>query len=599
MNPAVDNGGHTRPEDAAQFITVSDPVQHSEGMNKYTSYRIDVRPPASPMEANGNGIGNANGNGPNTNNDPNDQNIDGNPNINHNNMIMENNNPEDVFQNSAHTAVLRRYSDFVWLHERLSKERAGAILPPLPEKQAVSRFSSSFIEERRVQLERFLRRAAVHPELYDAGCLDTFLRADDMTFGIAKNMKKGAHHGDAASMMMSTNINMSMSASAMGNGIGNGNGNGNGSPYAGSQHISMNIPTAPAPKKDGIKKWFAEAKTSISGDLVRSPDDDLFVEIERYIDGLEKQMKNVQSQASGLVKKGKDIANGLFEFGLAFNILGQSEADDLGQALSQMGSAADELSAVSMDHAEKEMAQFEEPLRDYLKTIYAVKAALQKRQDRRLTLTTCMSEVNTKRANLAKLRATPGSEAKAYGAEMSLKRGEAAADASRDEFATVSQRVLREVDRFKREKGDEMRRVVLDYINLQIAYNQKMEQVWADLLPKLEQVQTANIHSSGPAMNENVPPPPTTTTSNVQNGVDGSGMMMPTSAPPSVPPTGPGQYMPQQQQQQQPMQPQQQQQQQYMQDAPDANVYGGGIEHHQNMLGLEGSVQYRDNSMIS
>jgi sorting nexin-1/2 len=596
MNPAVDNGGHTRPEDAAQFITVSDPVQHSEGMNKYTSYRVDVRPPPPPMQANGNGIGIGNGNGPNTN-DPNDQNIDGNPNINHNNMIMENNNPEDVFQNSAHTAVLRRYSDFVWLHERLSKERAGAILPPLPEKQAVSRFSSSFIEERRVQLERFLRRVAVHPELYDAGCLDTFLRADDMTFGIAKNMKKGmgGHHGDATSMMMSTNMNMSMSASAMGNGMGNGNG----SPYAGSQHISMNIPTAPAPKKDGIKKWFAEAKTSISGDLVRSPDDDLFVEIDRYIDGLEKQMKNVQSQASGLVKKGKDIANGLFEFGLAFNILGQSEADDLGQALSQMGSAADELSAVSMDHAEKEMAQFEEPLRDYLKTIYAVKAALQKRNDRRLTLTTCMSEVNTKRANLAKLRATPGAEAKAYGAEMSLKRGEAAADASRDEFATVSQRVLREVDRFKREKGDEMRRVVLDYINLQIAYNQKMEQVWADLLPKLEQVQTANSHSSGSAMNENVPPPTTTTTSaasNVQNGVDGSGsgMMMPTSAPPSVPPTGPGQYMPQQQHQQ-PMQPQQQ----YMQGAPDTNVYGGGMEHHQNMLGLEGSVQYRDNSMIS
>ena len=123
-----------------------------------------------------------------------------------------------------------------------------------------------------------------------------------------------------------------------------------------------------------------------------------------------------------MVKKGKDITNGLFEFGLAFNILGQSEADDLGQALSQMGSAVDELSAVSMDHGEKEMTQLEEPLRDYLKTIYAVKAALQKRNDtRRLTLTTCMSEVNTKRANLAKLRAT-----KAYGAEISLKRGEAA-----------------------------------------------------------------------------------------------------------------------------------------------------------------------------
>jgi sorting nexin-1/2 len=169
--------------------------------------------------------------------------------------------------------------------------------------------------------------------------------------------------------------------------------------------------------------------------------------------------------------------------------LGQSEADDLGKALTKMGTAADELSSVSMVHSEREMMQFEEPLKDYLKTIHAVKLALQRRHEKRLTYTTCLAEVNTKRTNLAKFRATPGAEAKAYGAEMSLKRGESAADAARDAFATVSQRVLREVDRFKREKGDEMRRVVLDYITLQIEYNKKMEQVWAELLPKLESIQ--------------------------------------------------------------------------------------------------------------
>ncbi|GFH54220.1 hypothetical protein CTEN210_10696 [Chaetoceros tenuissimus] len=151
MNPA-----HEQPEDAAQFITVSDPVQHSEGMNKYTSYRVDVRPP------------------------PPSQNI-----------------TEDVFQNSNASAVLRRYSDFLWLYNRLHKERAGAVVPPLPEKQAVSRFSTSFIEERRQALERFLRRVAVHPELYDAKCLDIFLRADDITFQTAKNAKSvpGADNG--------------------------------------------------------------------------------------------------------------------------------------------------------------------------------------------------------------------------------------------------------------------------------------------------------------------------------------------------------------------------------------------------------------------
>lgn len=384
-------------------------------MNKYTSYRVDVRSSEQP------------------------------------NTI---NNPDDVFQNTSYSAVLRRYSDFLWLFERLHREKAGAIIPPLPEKQAVARFSTSFVEERRIKLQLFLRRIAVHPELYDAPSLDTFLRADDLTFHAAKNVKGS----NADNMMMSI-------------------------AYP-SSNPTLNVP--PPPKKDGIKKWFAETKASIAGELVRSPDDDLFVEIEHYIERLEKQMRNVSLQASNLVKKGKEISNGLFEFGLAFNVLGQSEADELGHALIKMGSTADQLSALSMEEAEKELIEFDEPLRDYLKTIHAVKLALQRRHEKRLTYTTCLSEVNVKRANVARFRATPGAEAKAYGAEMSLKRGEVNADAARDEFATVSQRVLREVDRFKREKGDDMKRVVLDYVTAQVEYNRKMEQLWADLLPQLE-----------------------------------------------------------------------------------------------------------------
>jgi hypothetical protein len=72
---------------------------------------------------------------------------------------------------------------------------------------------------------------------------------------------------------------------------------------------------------------------------------------------------------------------------------------------------------------------------------------------------------------------------------MSLRRAQEAADVARDDFATVSQRVLREVDRFKREKAEDMRRTVLDYINLQVDYNKRMEEVWGTLIPQLERVQ--------------------------------------------------------------------------------------------------------------
>ena len=336
-------------------------------------------------------------------------------------------------------------------------EKAGAIIPHLPEKQPVGRFSPSFIEDRRVNLERFLRRVAVHPELADAKCLDTFLRADDITFHGAKSAK--------GEVLAASTANIAVK-----------------------------------PKSGGFNRWFAEAKTSISGDLVRSPDDDLFEEIARYIQGLDTQMKNVSQQATGLVRKGKEISNGLFEFGLAFNLLGQSEADALGDALCKMGETADKLSVVSSDHADKEMNQFEQPIQDYIKMIHAVKLALQRRHEKRISYSTCMSNVQTKQMSLSKLRMSPGQEAKAYAAEMSLRRAQEEAEIAREEFATVSQRVLREMDRFKREKAEEMRRTVLDYIQLQVEYNKKMEQVWANLIPQLEQVQldgNSNVVNSG------------------------------------------------------------------------------------------------------
>merc|ERR1719232_2295462 len=290
--------------------------------------------------------------------------------------------------------------------------------------------------------------------------------------------------------------------------------------------MSSNTSAAPVSiRKDPLKQWFAEAKTSLASsvmgkaDLVRSPDDDLFEEIDRYIQSLDQQMKNVVQQASGLVRKGKEIANGLFEFGLAFNLLSQSEADALSVALSKVGDAADSLSVLTAEQAEKEMASFEEPLQDYIKIINAVKLALQKRHERRITYTTCLNDVQTKQNNLARLRGVFGKEDRAYQAEMSLHRAQIASDAARDDFATVSQRLLREVDRFKREKAEDIRSTVIEYINLQIHYNKHMEEVWAKLIPQLETIQ-----SEDQEINHNSDPPSTGNITGVQSSIAAGGM---------------------------------------------------------------------------
>lgn len=427
----------SRPEDVIDYITVSDPVIHADGMNKYTSYRVDCRPPPLHHHAD----------------------IDHNP-----DLFLQNN-------QGQYSSVLRRYSDFLWLYERLHKERAGSIVPPLPEKQAVSRFSPEFVEERRLALERFLRRVVLHPELMDCNALMTFLRADDVTFQHAKNVSKSAdkYSGDTGDI------------SSGGFGGGGREGSIGSSSLGGAGAFNL------SPQKTaGIKKWFSEAKTTLSNDLVTSPDDDLFDEIERYIESLSIQMKRVSNQSTGLVRKSKEIANGLFEFGLAFHQLGQSEGEALGKKLQLVGSTADTLSSLSAQHADAELKKLEEPIKDYLKTIRAVKLALGRRHDKRVSYTALLHEIQSREVNLHRLRMSPGREAQAYSTEMSIQRYQSAAEAAREDYAECSQRVLREVDRFKREKAEEMKLVVLEFILLEIELNRSMEKVWGELVPKLE-----------------------------------------------------------------------------------------------------------------
>merc|ERR1719401_2910111 len=138
-----------RPDAKRPYVTVSDPIQHNEGIKgKFTMYRVAYDPP--PPAAGG-----------------------GNP-------------PDALFPYA--TAVNRRYSDFAWCFDHLHKERPGAIVPPLPDKQwqQLSRLSEEFVEERRLHLEVFLRRVVCSPELKGTECLLVFLGGADDEFKKAK-----------------------------------------------------------------------------------------------------------------------------------------------------------------------------------------------------------------------------------------------------------------------------------------------------------------------------------------------------------------------------------------------------------------------------
>ena len=165
------------------------------------------------------------------------------------------------------------------------------------------------------------------------------------------------------------------------------------------------------------------------------------------LQNLEPQVIKVHKHTAGLIARNKEIANGLFEFGLAFSLLGQSEADGLGTALTTMGRTADHLSLLAQDCATAEQKRFEQPLQDYVRIIGAVKEAMAQRVDRMNRFELAISEMQSKKASLDYMKANNAGNASGIARlEQELAAADVRVETTKLEYEQVSQRVLKEVE---------------------------------------------------------------------------------------------------------------------------------------------------------
>ncbi|KAI8372290.1 hypothetical protein EDC96DRAFT_64911 [Choanephora cucurbitarum] len=92
--------------------------------------------------------------------------------------------------------VRRRFQDFVWLHNVLYNHFPACFVPPLPDKHRLEyvkgdRFSTEFIEKRRISLERFIQRIARHPVLGRADFFIMFLESSEFNDASARASREG------------------------------------------------------------------------------------------------------------------------------------------------------------------------------------------------------------------------------------------------------------------------------------------------------------------------------------------------------------------------------------------------------------------------
>ena len=353
----------------------------------------------------------------------------------------------------AEFSVIRRFRDFAWLQSRLMDRNPGIIIPPVPEKNVVAKYSfnADFIERRRAALQVFLNRCAEHPTLRQSADLQLFLEANEEVWAAEANS------GGAGGAVDKKVSRLGLSLKSLGQSV--------------SRALHISTPDA-----------------SVESTLTEDPE---YERTKAYIRSLVSHLDDAHREAAGLVKQQKEQADVLARFGTSVILLGNTESGKLGNAFSELGNQADSLSVDLARHAETTGREFEAPLKEWALTAASVKKVMQARSVALLELETAAESVNMRSGKLKRLQATVNTPPdKITGAERDLQDANRKHDAAKEHYEYMKSQMAKELVRFQEQKANDLAKVMADFTKTQANNCRVVADAWGSLVPRLEQLQS-------------------------------------------------------------------------------------------------------------
>ncbi|KAK7321387.1 hypothetical protein VNO77_31990 [Canavalia gladiata] len=374
--------------------------------------------------------------------------------------------------------VRRRFRDIVTLSDRLAEAYRGFFIPPRPDKSIVESQvmqKQEFVEQRRVALEKYLRRLATHPMIKKSDEFRVFLQVQGKlplptTTDVASRVLDGA---------------AKLPKQLLGESV-----------------IAPHEVVQPAKGGMDLMRLFKELKQSMANDWGGSKpavveEDKEFLEKKERIHELEQQINNASQQAESLVKTQQDMGETMGELGLAFIKLTKFENEEA-VLNSQRVRAADmkgvATAAVKASRLFRELnaqtVKHLDTLHEYLGLMLAVHSAFSDRSSALLTVQTLLSELSSLQSRAEKLEAA---SSKIFGGDKSrirkleelqetIRVTEDAKNVAIREYERIKENNRSELERLDKERQADFLNMLKGFVVNQVGYAEKIANVWTKVV---------------------------------------------------------------------------------------------------------------------
>ncbi|RZC78307.1 hypothetical protein C5167_002525 [Papaver somniferum] len=290
---------------------------------------------------------------------------------------------------------------------------------------------------RRQALDIFVNRIASHPDLQQSEDLRTFLQVDEERMERARSQEIGIFKKKPADLMQ----------------------------------IFKDVQSKVSDVIMGKEKPVEESNPE-------------YEKLKRYIFELEDHLAEAQKHAYRLVKRHRELGLTLSDFGKAVKLLGACEGKALGKAFTDLGTKSEALSVRLEKEAYNLLMNFEEPLKEYVRSVQSIKATMGERASAFKHQCELAETIKLKEINLDKLMLTRSD--KVGEAEIEYHQLKAEGEEATRKFETIVRLMSEEIVRFQEQKTLDLGLAFHELAKGQAHLANEIANGWRSLLPKLE-----------------------------------------------------------------------------------------------------------------